>query len=188
MGGEILQQGLKLLPRHIRERREKESRKRQKERNKPIQVGAQKFVNVGALRGRIKEILNARSDGEHLKPDGSDFKLIKALLAFHPNEEKSQGMAGIKVAQSIQGDNRCFFMVKEDGSTEDFSAKKCIDAIEKNPPYVKSEAPKEKNAGSEATATPATATPAASSVAASTVETSEKPKEVETKVNEDKKE
>merc|ERR1712179_750095 len=78
--GETLQQGLKLLPKHIRERREKESRKRQKERNKPIQVGTQKFINVGALRGRVKEILNSRGDGETLKPDGTDFKLIKGLL------------------------------------------------------------------------------------------------------------
>jgi len=142
---DALQQGLKLLPKHIRERREKESRKRQKDRNKPIQVGTQKFINVGALRGRVKEILNSRSDGEHLKPDGSDFKLIKGLLEFHPKGgEKSKGMVGIKVAQSSQGDNRCFFMVKEDGTAEDFSAKKCMDAVEANPPYVKTEAPKEK--------------------------------------------
>merc|ERR1711933_613291 len=99
----------------------------------------------GALRGRVKEILNSRSDGEHLKPDGSDFKLIKALLEHHPKgAQKSLGMVGIKVAKSTQGDNRCFFMVKEDGTAEDFSAKKCVDAIELNPPYVKTEPPKEK--------------------------------------------
>merc|ERR1712190_453032 len=95
--GDLLQQGLKLLPRHIRDRREKEARKRAKERQKPIVVGTQKFVNVGALRGRVKEIINSRSDGEELKVDGSDFKLIKALLEHHPKgAEKSQGMVGIK--------------------------------------------------------------------------------------------
>merc|ERR1711937_517526 len=74
------------------------------------------------------------------KADGSDFKLIKALLEFHPKgAEKSAGLSGIKVATSTQGDNRCFFMVKEDGTSDDFSAKKCLDAIEKDPPYVKSE-------------------------------------------------
>merc|ERR1712151_1022371 len=150
--GDTLQTALKLLPKHIRERREKESRKRQKDRNRPIVVGTQKFLNVGALRGRVKEILNSRSDGEQLKPDGSDFKLIKALLEHHPKgTQKSQGMVGIKVAQSTQGDNRCFFMVKEDGTAEDFSAKKCVDAIELNPPYVKTEPPKEKkNEGEKA--------------------------------------
>merc|ERR1711920_819509 len=47
------------------------------------------------------------------------------------------------------GDNRCFFMVKEDGTAEDFSAKKCVDAIELNPPYVKTEPPKEKKGEGE---------------------------------------
>jgi hypothetical protein len=141
-GAELLQQALKLLPKHIRERREKEARKRQKERNRPILIGTQRFVNVGALRGRVKEILNSRSDGEHLKPDGSDFKLIKALLEHHPKgEEKFRGMVGIKVARSTQGENSCFFMVRENGAAEDFSAKKCLDAIELNPPYVKDTPP-----------------------------------------------
>lgn len=149
--GDLLQQGLKLLPKHIRERREKETRKRQKERNRPIVVGTQRFLNVGALRGRVKEIMNSRSDGEHLKPDGSDFNLIKALLASHHprGAEKSKGLKGLKVAPSSQGENRCFYMIKEDGTEEDFSAKKCLDAVELNPPYVPEE-PKKEPAAKEA--------------------------------------
>lgn len=140
---EVLQAALKLMPKHVRDKREKESRKRQKERNRPIAIGTQRFVNVAALRGRVKEILNSRSEGEMLKPDGSDFKLVKALLEYHPKgPEKSQGLVGIKVAKSAQGDSRCFYMTKSDGVEEDFSAKKCLDAIEQNPPYVKPE-PKE---------------------------------------------
>merc|ERR1719199_1050320 len=142
--GDALQRALKLLPKHIRERREKESRKRAKDRNKPIQVGTQKFVNVGALRGRVKEILNSRSDGEQLKPESSDYKLIQALLSYHPKgETKRKGMVGIKVAKSSQGDSRCFWMVKESGEEEDFSAQKCLSAFEANPPYVEVE-PKNK--------------------------------------------
>jgi len=135
--GDSLHQSLKLVPKHVRDKRERESRKRQKERKRPIILGTQRFLNVPALRGRVKEILNSRSDGEQLKPDGSDFKLIKSLLEFHPSgTEKSKGLVGIKVAKSIQGDSRCFFMIKEGGVDEDFSAKKCLDAVELNPPYV----------------------------------------------------
>merc|ERR1711920_1100690 len=153
------------------------SRKRQKERNKPIVVGTQKFLNVGALRGRVKEILNSRSDGEHLKPDGSDFKLIKALLEHHPKgAQKSQGMVGIKVAQSTQGDNRCFFMVKENGDAEDFSAKKCLDAIELNPPYVKAEPPKDKKESDK--------TSASASIATATATADKPSKEAEGKATE----
>merc|ERR1712079_836701 len=145
--GDLLHQSLKLIPKHVRDKRERESRKRQKERNRPIILGTQRFLNVPALRGRVKEILNSRSDGEQLKPDGSDFKLIKSLLEFHPTgPEKSKGLVGIKVAKSIQGESRCFFMIKEGGVEEDFSAKKCLDAVELNPPYVPT-APKESGSG-----------------------------------------
>ncbi|CAJ1348401.1 unnamed protein product [Effrenium voratum] len=137
--GEPLQKALKDMPKHIRDKRERESRKRQKERNRPIKLGSCHFNNVSMLRGRVKEILNSRSDGEQLKPDGSDFKLIKSLLEFHPSTGKSKGLVGIKVARSQQGDSRCFYMIKEDGAEEDFSAKKCLDAVELNPPYVQPE-------------------------------------------------
>jgi len=144
--GDPLQQALKVLPKHIKDKREKEARKKQKERNRPIVVGQQRFVNVGALRSRVKEILNSRSDGEALKVDGSDYKLIKALLDFHPKgAEKSKGMIGIKVAKSVQGDSRCFYMLKDGGKEEDFSAVKCLSAIEANPPYVAVESKKEES-------------------------------------------
>jgi len=156
--GDLLQQALKLLPKHIKEKREKESRKKQKERNRPIVVGTQRFINVGALRGRVKEILNSRSDGESLKVDGSDFKLVKALLEFHPKgAQKSIGLKGIKVDKSTQGENRCFFMLKEDGSAEDFSAKKCLDALEANPPYAKADKEKKEEAAEPAEKKEATA-------------------------------
>ncbi|CAE7577581.1 La [Symbiodinium natans] len=142
---DVLQKALKDMPKHIRDKRERESRKRQKERNRPIKLGTCQFNNVAMLRGRVKEILNSRSDGEQLKPDGSDFKLIKSLLEFHPSGPgKSEGLVGIKVGKSHQGDSRCFYMIKEGGKEEDFSAKKCLDAVEQKPPYVQ---PEEKPAG-----------------------------------------
>merc|ERR1712194_187118 len=137
---EALQQTLKTLPKHVRDKRDKESKKRAKERNRPIVVGNQRFLNVGALRGKVKEILNSWSDGEQLKKDGTDFKLITSLLEFHPKgAEKRKGLVGIKVAKSEYGDSRCFYMVRDDGSSEDVSMKKCVDAVEANPPYVKIE-------------------------------------------------
>merc|ERR1712194_654220 len=44
-----------------------------------------------------------------------------------------------KVAKSEYGDSRCFYMIRENGSEEDVSMKKCVDAVEANPPYVKIE-------------------------------------------------
>lgn len=175
--GDLLHQSLKLLPKHVRDKRERESRKRQKERSRPIAVGTQRFINVAALRGRVKEILNSRSDGEQLKPDGSDFKLIKALLEYHPKgAEKSQGLIGLKVGKSEQGDNRCFYMLKEGGVEEDFSAKKCLDAVELNPPYVKAESKEKEKPAPKAAAAPAVASsPAAAPMAAAPAAEGEAP-------------
>jgi len=179
--GDVLQNALKVMPKHIRDKREKEVRKRQKERNRPIVVGSQRFVNVNALRGRVKEIINSRSDGESLKVDGSDFKLIKALLNFHPKgDTKSVGLVGIKVQKSSKGENRCFWMVKENGDAEDFSAQKCLGAIEANPPYVEADSKK-----------PDAASPAPAASAAAAEEKKEEKKEeapVAEKKEEEKKE
>jgi len=171
--GDVLKAALKLLPKHTQARREKCAKQRQKDRNRPIVVGSTRFINVAALRGRVREILNSRSDGDQLKPDGTDYKLIMALLTYHPKgAEKSAGLKGIKVAKSDKGDgsNRCFYIIKESGD-EDFSAKKCLDAIEQNPPYVDAE--KEKpvaaaasSAPAAAAAAPAAAAPAAAAPAA----------------------
>merc|ERR1712224_374721 len=143
--GDLLQQSLKILPKNIRERREKQARARQKERQRPILLANQRFANVGAVRGRIKTILSSRSDGEKLNKEGSDYKLVHAVLMFHPRyEEKTKGMTDIKIDKSEQGDSRCFWVVKGD-SCEDFSANKCLNAIEQNPPYVQEEKKKEDN-------------------------------------------
>merc|ERR1712039_1005478 len=150
--GDLLQNALKLLPKHIRERREKESKKRQKERNRPILIGTQRYDSIAALRGRVKEILNSRSDGEQLKVDGSDFKLIRAMIGFHPNPDKGKGLVGLKVRKATIGDSRCFWMIKEGGVEEDCSTKKCLDAIEMNPPYVEKTKGEEKK---DAVASPA---------------------------------
>merc|ERR1712139_109062 len=74
-------------------------------------------------------------------------------MGFHPKgSEKSKGMVGIKVAKSSQGDTRCFWMVKDDGKEEDFSAQKCLSAVEANPPYVEDSSSKKKEASSPAAA------------------------------------
>lgn len=140
--GDILQQALKVLPKNVRERREKMARARQKERQKPIILADQRFPNVGAVRGRVKTILSSRSDGEELNRECSDYKLIEGLLKFHPRHtEKTKGMTGIKIDQSAQGNSRCFWIIKGE-QIEDFSANKCLTALELDPPYTNDAPPK----------------------------------------------
>jgi len=159
--GEALQTAVKVLPLNVQDRRTKEARKVAKERNKPIVLGQQRFLNIAALKGRVKEIMNSRTENELMKTDGTDFKLMKALLEFHPKgEEKYKGLVGLKVAKSSQGPCRCMWMVKEGDVSEDFSVLKCLEALEKNPPYAQ-----EPKLAAAAAAAP-TAAPAADAVPA----------------------
>merc|ERR1719335_829024 len=134
--GDTLQMALKLLPKNVRERRDKQARARQKERQRPIMLANQRFANVGAVRGRIKTILSSRSDGEVLNKEGSDYKLVHAVRSFHPRfKEKTENMTDIKIDTCEHGNSRCFWIVKGD-KCEDFSANKCLNALELDPPYV----------------------------------------------------
>jgi len=136
--GDTLQQALKMLPKGHKDRRDKAAKLSQKARQRPIQVGGQKFVNLNILRGKVKEILASRTDGEELKVGGPDYTLIRAVLDYHPSKDrKTAGMRGIKVDVSDHGSTRCFHVLREEGkgAPEDFSVKKCLEEIEKNPPY-----------------------------------------------------
>jgi hypothetical protein len=75
-------------PKHLRDKREKGVQKQQKERNRTIAVGAHRFVNVPALSRRVEEILNSRSDGEELEPDGYR---LQAFWMFSYNSTSETG-------------------------------------------------------------------------------------------------
>jgi len=160
--GEALQQAVKMLPKGHKERREKAAKTRQKARQRPIQVGNQKFMNLNTLRGKVKEILGSRTDGEELKLGGPDYTLVRAILDFHPSKErKTNNMRGIKVDISEHGSSRCFWVLREEGkgAPEDFSIKKCIEEIEKNPPYADIPAGSSGSSPTAAGSTPSSSSP-----------------------------
>jgi len=132
--GNDLAKGLAKLPRHVVKKREQKAKDRRCARQKPILINEQKFQSVGALRGKLKEMLNNRKDEEVIPESSPDYALVKAVLAFHPRfEEKVKGMTGLKVGKG-EGQSKCFWIVSGEAS-DDFSVKKCLEGIEANPPY-----------------------------------------------------
>lgn len=104
---------------------------------KQMRLANQNFDTVQNIKKKVREILAARGNGEELKNGGSDFNLIKSILEYHPAAPKKMAnMKGIKVDESSFGGTRCFFVVREDGSSEDFSVTKALVALEANPPYL----------------------------------------------------
>eukprot|EP00434_Breviolum_minutum_P020826 symbB.v1.2.018372.t1/scaffold1462.1/size117239/5 len=81
---------------------------------------------------RWRDVLHSAQLGQELH--GDDLELVKALLAYHPaaKEKIGVGLQGIKVdrAPANHGrQSRCFWVVRTDGSEEDFSARKCLKAM-----------------------------------------------------------
>merc|ERR1719313_606293 len=146
--GALLQESIKLLPKHIQKRRETQGKVRQKQRQKPVVLAGQKFPNVATVRAKVKEIIMARKDGQALVEGSPDTALIKAVIAYHPKgEEKTKGMVSLEVNTSghtsAQGKaSRCFFMVKADGEKEDISMVKCFAEMERKLAEAPAETPK----------------------------------------------
>jgi len=72
-----------------------------------------------------QEIRQRYPDGEPLSQQDRDFML--GLLRCHPRAQEKFG-AGITdiVAHPFIGGSRCFFVIRADGSAEDFSVRKCL--------------------------------------------------------------
>jgi len=63
----------------------------------------------------------------------AEAKQVRELLSYHDNaENKLKNLKHFVVDVHPQFmDTRCLFVVKEDGTREDFSVVKCIDNLEK---------------------------------------------------------
>ena len=71
-----------------------------------------------------------KKDGESLSGNDADF--IKELLAFHEKgPAKSKDLDHFEVGEHPDfAKTRCFFVVRKDGSKEDFSISKCITKLD----------------------------------------------------------
>ena len=84
-------------------------------------------VRNGRLYKRCLDAKRRHADGEPLQ--GEDFKLLMKVLNKHPraSEKIGAGVASIVVGPYVCR-SRCFFVIRIDGSVEDFSVRKCLGA------------------------------------------------------------
>lgn len=127
-------------PQMFREKREKNVFKRNKLKAKKVDVQAEialagmRFKDIKALYRKFTEIKAARANGDVIVAGTGDFDLISEVAKSHPRyEEKFQkegaNLKHFEVNEGPQGGNRCFFVVFDDDSKDDFSLKKCIEGL-----------------------------------------------------------
>lgn len=107
----------------LRQAEKKESVKRAKT---SYEIAGVYYLDVNKVKSKSRAILNLKKDGERIEGNDSDF--IKELLEFH--EKKDQKLKDFDHFEVGAHPNfektRCFFVVRKDGSKEDFSVTKCI--------------------------------------------------------------
>jgi hypothetical protein len=88
------------------------------------------YLDVNKVKSKSRAILNLKKDGERIEGNDSDF--IKELLEFHEKkDQKLKDFSHFEVGAHPNFEKtRCFFVVRKDGSKEDFSVTKCILKLE----------------------------------------------------------
>jgi len=95
----------------------------------PVTFAGKKYNNFSGLSTQFKNIISKSRNGVEVDEDSS--KMVRELLKLHDSSDSK-----LKDAKSFLVDfhpvykqTRCFFVVKEDGTKEDFSIHKCLNNL-----------------------------------------------------------
>ena len=94
-----------------------------------IEIGERTFPSIADMRQHVFDILNNAPVDEPLEE--TDAKVLQELFLCHPEaEEKMEGqqIQDMKVGKHPQAGARAFCIIRDDGTEETFSIKKCISA------------------------------------------------------------
>lgn len=92
-----------------------------------ITIGNEEFPSIAAARRRASEVLR-RWGGESSFIAGEDLDFVVALFARHPEArtKAGTGVVGFYVDQRPRCRTANFYVVRADGSSDDFSIKRCL--------------------------------------------------------------
>lgn len=95
-------------------------------KKKPVTIGGRQFPSKKEAREHFTNILNKHPLGTKLS--NGELNDVKSLLNCHPRARQKIGcgMSSIKIDKGFVPGNRCFHIIRTDGSEEDFSIGKCI--------------------------------------------------------------
>ncbi|MXV77206.1 DUF3223 domain-containing protein [Candidatus Poribacteria bacterium] len=94
-----------------------------------IEIGERTFPSIADMRQYVFDILNNAPVDKPLEE--MDAKVLQELFLCHPEAEKKmegQQIQDVKVGKHPQAGARAFCIIRDDGTEETFSIKKCISA------------------------------------------------------------
>lgn len=109
---------------------DKEKKSRRGKKDNWIELNNKKYEDVGKIKNIVKNLLAKTPNGTLIKePDSS---MLKDILKYHEHADtKARDLKGFTVdVHPSYKNTRCFFVVRNDDTREDFSALKCIQNLE----------------------------------------------------------
>lgn len=109
-----------------RVQRSKREADKKKEKTGPVTFSGKKYRSLDDLKTVFKNLLSKTRNGGEI--DEKHSEMLKVLLKFHEKkEEKNVNVKGFTVDfHPIYKQTRCFFIIKDDDTKEDFSLHKCL--------------------------------------------------------------
>lgn len=93
-----------------------------------LTFAGKKYNNFSGLQTAFKNIISKSRNGVEIDEDSH--KMVEELLKYHDNKEKLKGAKSYVVDfHPVYKQTRCFFIVKDDESKEDFSIHKCLNNL-----------------------------------------------------------
>ena len=95
-----------------------------------FEIAGQFYLDINKVKSKSRAILNICKDGDKITGNDSDF--LKDLIELHDKkEQKMRDFDHFEVnVHPLYEKTRCFFVVRKDGTKEDFSVTKCIQTLE----------------------------------------------------------
>uniref|UniRef100_A0A7S3CI09 Uncharacterized protein n=1 Tax=Strombidium rassoulzadegani TaxID=1082188 RepID=A0A7S3CI09_9SPIT len=111
----------------VNDQKKEENLKRQK---RSFTIAGVYYMDINKVKSKSRAIMNIVKDGEKIEEEDQAF--ITEILKFHDKaEHKMKDLYHFEVGFHPEfNKTRCFFVVKKDGSKEDFSISKCINNLE----------------------------------------------------------
>jgi hypothetical protein len=94
-----------------------------------VTLGDETYTDLTKIKSRSRRILTSTKDGDKISAPDHDF--LSDILKYHRNfEDKGRNLSHFTTGKPRDYDySRCFYIVRTDNSSEDFSVHKCIETI-----------------------------------------------------------
>lgn len=100
----------------------------------PYTIGSEIFSTKKAVRERASRVLQETPHGVLL--EGLDLEFVAALFELHPRvaEKRGSGVAGFFVARGPMWSSPNLWVLRIDGSSDNFSIGECLGGARRRPP------------------------------------------------------